>query len=129
VGDGAGAVTAMEVSCGSCDTDLSPDPRFCNKCGVPVTPAAGLLSGHQWGPPLGHQWDFFMATDTEARPIESANCEVLRYIRVGSASRFAALIRKQILANRDAHFGTKVGRYQWDLLTLEIRTAAGSFEG
>jgi hypothetical protein len=23
--------------------------------------------GYEWGPPLGHQWDFFMATDTSAR--------------------------------------------------------------
>jgi class 3 adenylate cyclase len=39
-GQGRGALTAAELSCGSCGTKLPPDSRFCNKCGAPITPAA-----------------------------------------------------------------------------------------
>jgi len=35
--DGRGALTATGLSCGSCGTQLSPDSKFCNKCGAPVT--------------------------------------------------------------------------------------------
>ena len=38
--DGRGALTATGLSCGSCGTQLSPDSKFCNKCGAPVRPAA-----------------------------------------------------------------------------------------
>jgi class 3 adenylate cyclase len=33
-------MTAAGLLCGSCGTELPPDSRFCNKCGVPITPAA-----------------------------------------------------------------------------------------
>ena len=33
-------MTAAELLCGSCGTELPPDSRFCNKCGAPVRPAA-----------------------------------------------------------------------------------------
>jgi len=33
-------VTAAGLLCGSCGTKLSPDSRFCYKCGTPVMPAA-----------------------------------------------------------------------------------------
>ena len=35
-GDDRGALTAAGVSCGSCDTELSPNSKFCNECGEPV---------------------------------------------------------------------------------------------
>ena len=35
--DGCGALTAAGLSCGSCDTQLPPNSRFCNNCGAPVT--------------------------------------------------------------------------------------------
>jgi class 3 adenylate cyclase len=38
--DGAGALAAAGLLCGSCGTELPPDSRFCNKCGAPTTPAA-----------------------------------------------------------------------------------------
>jgi class 3 adenylate cyclase len=33
-------MTATELACTSCGTELPPDSRFCNKCGAPITPAA-----------------------------------------------------------------------------------------
>src|SRR6476469_9819452 len=33
-------MTAAAVVCGSCGTVLPRDSRFCNKCGVPIRPAA-----------------------------------------------------------------------------------------
>jgi class 3 adenylate cyclase len=33
-------MTATELACTSCGTQLPPDSRFCNKCGAPITPAA-----------------------------------------------------------------------------------------
>jgi hypothetical protein len=30
-------LTAAELSCGSCGTELSPNSKFCNECGSPVT--------------------------------------------------------------------------------------------
>jgi class 3 adenylate cyclase len=32
-------MTATELACQSCGTELPPDSRFCNKCGTPITPA------------------------------------------------------------------------------------------
>jgi len=34
-----GALTAAGLPCGSCGTELLPNSKFCNDCGVPVTPA------------------------------------------------------------------------------------------
>ena len=36
-GDGGGALTAVELPCGSCGTALPPNSKFCNECGTPVT--------------------------------------------------------------------------------------------
>ena len=36
-GDGRGALTAAALSCGSCGSELSPNSKFCNECGAPVT--------------------------------------------------------------------------------------------
>jgi class 3 adenylate cyclase len=33
-------MTATELGCTSCGTELPPDSRFCNKCGAPIMPAA-----------------------------------------------------------------------------------------
>jgi class 3 adenylate cyclase len=33
-------LTATELACTSCGTELPADSRFCNKCGAPITPAA-----------------------------------------------------------------------------------------
>jgi class 3 adenylate cyclase len=33
-------MTATELACTSCGTELPPDSRFCNKCGAPIMPAA-----------------------------------------------------------------------------------------
>jgi CubicO group peptidase (beta-lactamase class C family) len=37
VGDGRGALTATGLSCGSCDTELPLNSKFCDECGAPVT--------------------------------------------------------------------------------------------
>ena len=37
--DGRRALTAMGLSCGSCGTELSPNSKFCNECGAPLTQA------------------------------------------------------------------------------------------
>ena len=34
--DGRGALTAAELPCGSCGTELPPNSKFCNECGAPV---------------------------------------------------------------------------------------------
>ncbi|MGO9349438.1 MAG: AAA family ATPase [Mycobacterium sp.] len=36
-GDGGGGLTATGLFCGSCDTELPPNSKFCNECGAPVT--------------------------------------------------------------------------------------------
>ena len=36
-GDGGGGLTATGLFCGSCGTQLPPNPKFCNECGAPVT--------------------------------------------------------------------------------------------
>ena len=38
-GDGGGGLTATGLFCGSCGTELPPNPKFCNECGAPVTQA------------------------------------------------------------------------------------------
>ncbi len=40
-------MTAAALVCGSCGTELSPDSRFCNRCGAPVTPATRLAEYKQ----------------------------------------------------------------------------------
>jgi adenylate cyclase len=37
---GGGALTAAGPPCGSCGTELPPNSKFCNECGVPVTPVS-----------------------------------------------------------------------------------------
>ena len=36
-GDGGGALTAAELPCRSCGTELQPNSKFCNECGASVT--------------------------------------------------------------------------------------------
>jgi hypothetical protein len=36
-GDGGGGLTATELPCGSCGTELPPNSKFCNECGAPLT--------------------------------------------------------------------------------------------
>ena len=36
-GDGGGGLTAAELPCGSCGTELPPNSKFCNECGAAVT--------------------------------------------------------------------------------------------
>jgi adenylate cyclase len=38
-GDGDRGLTATGLFCGSCDTELPPNSRFCNVCGAPLTHA------------------------------------------------------------------------------------------
>jgi class 3 adenylate cyclase len=35
--DGGGGLTATGLFCGSCGTELPPNSKFCNECGIPVT--------------------------------------------------------------------------------------------
>jgi class 3 adenylate cyclase len=87
VDDGAGAVTEMEVSCGSCGTNLPPDSRFCNKCGTPVTPAAA--------PPEYKQVTVLFADVVRSMGIAATlDMERLREIMTGLLERSAAVLRR-----------------------------------
>jgi class 3 adenylate cyclase len=80
-------MTATRFRCGSCGTELSPDSRFCNKCGAPITPAATSAEYKQV--------TVLFADVVHSMDIAAAvGAERLREIMADLANRCAAVVQR-----------------------------------
>ena len=80
-------MTATELACTSCGTELPPDSRFCNKCGAPIVPAAT--------PAEYKQVTVLFSDVVHSMDIASAvGAERLREIMADLADRCAAAVQR-----------------------------------
>ena len=86
-GDGGGGLTATGLFCGSCGTELPPNSKFCNECGVPVihaTPSAEYKQVTVLFADVVHSMDIAAAVGAER----------LREIMAELADRCAAVVER-----------------------------------
>jgi class 3 adenylate cyclase len=82
-----GALTAAELPCGSCGTELPPNSKFCNECGAPVIHATPLAEYKQV--------TVLFADVVHSMDIASAvGPERLREIMTDLVERSAAVVRR-----------------------------------
>jgi adenylate cyclase len=87
VDDARGALAAAGLSCGSCGTELPPNSKFCNECGVPVTQVTRSAEYKQVTVLFA---DVVHSMDVAA----AVGAERLREIMADLASRCAAAVQR-----------------------------------
>jgi hypothetical protein len=87
VDDARGALAAAGLSCGSCGTELPPNSKFCNECGVPVTQVTRSAEYKQVTVLFA---DVVHSMDAAA----AVGAERLREIMADLASRCAAAVQR-----------------------------------